>query len=81
MSLSINRDVSEKVRAPRAAFVKFPHGAALGEPDRVEQQKTILRDLLHLLQTEKISGNIVDLPYKWRRTKYEPVDRQSFKIT
>ena len=78
VSLSINRGVSENIRAPRAAFVRFPHGAALGEPHAVNQQLTVLRDLLLLLQTEQTPGNIVDLPYRWRRTKYDPVSWESF---
>jgi hypothetical protein len=51
VSLSINRQISEKILAPRAAFVKFPRGASFGEPHNRLQQMTILRELLLLLQT------------------------------
>ena len=79
ISLSINRSFSEKVPAPRSAFVKFPYGAPFGEPKAVDQHMTILRDLFWVLQTADEPGVIVDLPYVWRRTKYEPVPFESFE--
>jgi D-proline reductase (dithiol) PrdB len=78
VSLSINRPISEKLLAPRAAFVKFPHGASFGEPHNRLQQMTILRDLLLLLQTAEEPGILMDLPYKWRRSTYEEVTWDSF---
>ena len=76
--LSINRSVSERVVAPRTAFVRFPHGASFGEPGQVAQQMTILRDLLLLLVTAQKPGTIVDLPYRWKRWQYGPVTPESF---
>ena len=32
VSLALNRALSERVVAPRAAVVRFPHGAPFGEP-------------------------------------------------
>jgi hypothetical protein len=78
VALSINRSFSEKIPAPRTAFIKFPYGAPFGEPGAQHQQMTILRDLLLLLQKAKTPGDIVDLPYKWRRSQYEEVAAQSF---
>lgn len=78
VNLSINRQFSEKVPAPRTAFVKFPYGASFGEPGNENQHMTILRDLFQLLYSATEPGKIVDLPYQWRRTKYEPVTAQSF---
>ena len=78
ISLSINREFSEKIPAPRSAFVKFPYGAAFGEPGNADQQRTLLRDLLVILQRASEPGKIEDLPYQWRRTKYERPDKESF---
>lgn len=64
--------------APRAAFVKFPHGASFGEPDNRLQQMTILRELLLLLQTARQPGILVDLPYKWKRSTYGETTWDSF---
>jgi hypothetical protein len=81
ISLSINREWSEKVRAPRTGFVKFPYGAGFGEPGNLDQQMTILRDLFVILQSATEPGKIVDLPYRWRRSKYEPVEFSTFTAT
>ncbi len=43
------RDVAETLRPPRALFVPFPHGYALGEPDDAELQREVLRQTLTLL--------------------------------
>lgn len=50
--------------------MKYPYGAPFGEPHKNEQQMTILRDLLLTAQRAQIPGNIVELPYKWRRTEF-----------
>ena len=78
VSLSINRAFSEKIKTARTAFVKYPYGAPFGEPNVPEQHMTLLRDLLVLLQTAQTPGQIVDLPYKWRKTHFEPVAPASF---
>ncbi|MFC1850183.1 hypothetical protein ACFL27_08335 [candidate division CSSED10-310 bacterium] len=80
ISLSINRPWSEKVEAPRTVFVHFPYGAPFGEPGIYKQHLTILRDLLHVLQSAQEPGQIVDLPYKWKRTQYDQVPYDSFEI-
>ncbi len=78
--LSINKGFSEKVRAPRSLFVKYPHGAALGEPNAVDQQMTVLRDLMWLAQRAEEPGTIVEPGYRWRRESFEPVPPESFTI-
>lgn len=69
MSISILRDVTEKVRPPRALFLRWPFGHPLGEPFYVAQQHTILRDAFRFL-FEAQPGEIRDLPYRWRRETY-----------
>ena len=78
VSLSINREWSAKVPSPRTGYVKFPYGAPFGEPGNANQQMTILRDLLVLLQTATTPGAILDLPYRWRKSRFGTVDRESF---
>ncbi len=73
--------MSEKILAPRAAFVGFPWGASFGEPKNRLQQMTILRELFLLLQTAKKPGVLEDLPYKWRRSTYEEVEWDSFIVS
>ncbi len=73
VALSLNREISRKVESPRCLYLRFPYGAALGEPGNVDQQRTILRDMFDALRTVDCAGTIVDLPYRWRRDGYEPV--------
>jgi len=79
VSLSINLEISLKIGAPRTVFVKFPHGAALGEPHNIPQQLTVLRDLFWALQDLTEPGSIVQPDYRWRRTEYPPVPLESFQ--
>lgn len=73
MCLSNNRSISEKMRAPRALFLKFPYGATLGEPGAKEQHRAILRDAFRVLKDAREAGYIEDSPYRWRRTDYPPI--------
>jgi len=69
VSVSILRDVTEKVRPPRALFLRWPFGHPLGEPYNLAQQFTILRDAFEFLYAAS-PGEIRDLPYSWRRHTY-----------
>lgn len=74
VSISVLRDVTVKVRPPRAVFVRWPFGHALGEPGNRAQQLTVIRDALAALYATA-PGTLVDLPYRWRRERYtEPED-------
>lgn len=48
-SISLVREHTEKVKPPRALFVPFPFGMALGRPDDPELQHRVLRGALDLL--------------------------------
>jgi len=69
VSISILRDVTEKVMPPRALFLRWPFGHPLGEPGNVAQQFTVLYDAFDFLYTAS-PGEIRDLPYLWRRHTY-----------
>ncbi len=74
VALSLNREISEKIRAPRTLYLRFPYGSPLGEPGNVDQHLTILRDMLAALVRIDEPGIILDLPYRWRRETYRPVE-------
>ncbi len=73
VSLSLNRELSEKIGAPRTLYLRYPYGAPLGEPGNVNQQRAILKDMFAALDTAKEPGTIIDLPYRWRRDTFAPV--------
>ena len=68
------REVAEKVKPPRAVFIKWPFGSPVGEPGNVLQQRRILADMLEVVRGATVPGMIYDLPYKWRREDYAAVD-------
>ena len=43
VSISLLREITEKIHPPRALFVPFPLGYPLGEPDNPELQTRIMR--------------------------------------
>jgi len=49
VSISLLREISEKVRPPRALFVPYPLGYPLGEPGNPDLQKRIMRAAFALL--------------------------------
>jgi hypothetical protein len=48
-SISLVREHTEKVKPPRALFVPFPYGHALGRPNDAELQHRVLKAALDLL--------------------------------
>lgn len=65
-----------QVKPPRSAFINFPLGRQCGPPRDVDMQTQILKDVLNLLGSAKIPGDIADLPYKWDR----PFDFSGFML-
>ncbi len=69
MSISLSRALTEKVRPPRAACVRWPFGHPLGEPGNIAQQRRVIQDAFDLLARAD-APTIIDLPYRWRREAY-----------
>lgn len=74
IGVSIIREYSEKVKPPRTVFLKWPFGHPLGEPFNIAQQRVVLAETLRALYAIQDPGTIIDLPYRWRRGKYEDID-------
>lgn len=71
VSLTGCRDITERIRPPRAAFLNFPLGNQTGRPGDVEGQLAVLRHVLRLAETASEPGEIVDLPYRWPDLNWE----------
>ena len=65
ISLSNNPAVTDRVRPPRWAHVRFPRGSMLGEPGNRDKQLAVLRDTLAALESIREPGGHVQLPYRW----------------
>ena len=49
VSLSLLREITEKIRPPRALFVPYPLGYPLGEPNNAALQTRIMQSAFDLL--------------------------------
>jgi len=54
VSLSLLREITEKIRPPRALFVPFPLGYPLGRPHDAELQMRIMRAAFALLERNDV---------------------------
>jgi hypothetical protein len=70
IGISIVRKFTEKVKPPRTVFLRWPFGHPLGEPFHLAQQRAVLTEAFNALYTIKTPGEILDLPFRWRRHKY-----------
>jgi D-proline reductase (dithiol) PrdB len=67
VAVSLQREITEAVKPPRAVFLRWPFGHPMGAPGRPDQQRRVLEDALAVIETAREPGAIVDLPYPWRR--------------
>lgn len=79
ISVSIVREITEKTPPPRALYLRFPFGHALGEPGNREQQFTILYLAFKLLFEADRPGTIRNAGLRWRRETYMPPDWEAFR--
>jgi hypothetical protein len=63
--MSNARDITAKIRPPRAVFLNHPLGNAVGRPSEPDQQRAVLRTALGLLESATEPGVIVDLAFRW----------------
>ena len=70
VGVSIVREFSEKVQPPRTVFLKWPFGHPLGEPGNARQQRAVVLEAFRALYGSTAPGEIVDLPFRWRRHDY-----------
>lgn len=70
VGITLVRDYTEKVQPPRTVALRWPFGHPLGEPNHRQQQRVVLMQALRALYQIKTPGEIVDLPFRWRRESY-----------
>jgi hypothetical protein len=72
ISISVNRSYTEKVKPPRAIFLRWPFGHPMGEPGRRDQHFAVLREAFNALHAIESPGTIIDVGWRWRREAYPP---------
>ncbi|MBI4596606.1 MAG: hypothetical protein HY730_09580 [Candidatus Tectomicrobia bacterium] len=70
IGISIVRKFTEKVKPPRTIFLKWPFGHPLGEPFNKNQQRAVLMQAFNALYGIKKPGEIIDVPFRWKKEKY-----------
>jgi len=70
------RAIARRLQPPRALYLHWPFGHALGEPGNVLQQRRVLWEMLRDLRERPRAeaGRVRDLGLRWRRETYAPVD-------
>ena len=71
IGITLQIEVTKKVKPPRALYLRYPFGHPLGEAFHVRQQRTILLKALGALETMKEPGTILEPGYRWRRHRFE----------
>lgn len=79
IGISIARGYTKNARPPRSVFLRWPLGHPLGEPFNRDQQRAVLAEALKALYAIDAPGEIIDLPFKWRRQTYGPLDTVGLK--
>lgn len=55
--------------APRTVLVRFRLGQVFGEPGHRDQQLAVLRATLGVLASATQSGEVVELPHRWKQSR------------
>jgi D-proline reductase (dithiol) PrdB len=79
VSLSSSLEVTEKAAPPRALFLRFPFGHALGEPGNRNQQLAVLYRAFSLLFEAETPATIRDAGLQWKQERYLPPDWDLFQ--
>lgn len=77
--ISIVREFTEKVKPPRSIFLRWPFGHPLGEPFHRVQQRAVLAEAFKALYSIDEPGEIIDVPFRWKRHKYEEPTAQALR--
>jgi hypothetical protein len=71
LSLTSCRDITEKVKPPRACFLDYPLGNNAGIPHDAVGQRAIVRAVLESLPRFTTPGQIINLPFQWPEAGWE----------
>lgn len=65
VAVSVCPDISERLRVPRAAALRFPLGNPFGAALDHATQSRILKDVLALVEKAQPGSTVIRLPYDW----------------
>ena len=65
VSVSIVKEITAGLRPPRAVFVPWPLGHPFGRAENIEQQRTVLYDMIELLESAGEPGTLIERDHPW----------------
>ena len=71
IGITLQKEVTRKVKPPRAVYLRYPFGHPMGEAFAVRQQRAILLAALGALETLTEPGAIVEPGWMWRRHPFD----------
>jgi D-proline reductase (dithiol) PrdB len=70
IGITLQKEITRRVRPPRALYLRYPFGHPMGEAFATAQQRTILVQALQALETVRVPGAIVEPGYRWKRHRF-----------
>ena len=70
VGITLQKEITRKVKPPRALYLRYPFGHPMGEAFAKAQQRTILLDALTALETVTEPGTILEPGYRWKRHQF-----------
>jgi hypothetical protein len=67
ISMTLHPEITYHVGVPRATYIRYPNGNPYGLAQVPQKQRIIIQEQLNLLPKFKKPGDIIQLPFKWRR--------------
>ena len=71
VGVTLQKTVTERVKPPRALYLRYPFGHPMGEAFAVRQQRAILLAGLRALETIREPGTILEPGWVWRRHRFD----------
>jgi len=71
IGITLQKEVTRRVKPPRAVYLRYPFGHPMGEAFAVRQQRAILLLALEALETVTVPGTILEPPWRWRRHRFD----------
>ena len=71
IGVTLQKEITRRVKPPRALFVRYPFGHPMGEAFAVRQQRAVLLAALEALETITERGTIVEPGWAWRRHRFD----------
>jgi len=71
VGITLQKEITRRVKPPRAVFLRYPFGHPMGEAFAVRQQRAILRLALTTLESATVPGLVVEPGWAWRRHRFD----------